>query len=162
MPPDRRRPSEVLKRAVDKALANLKYARSHHASRRAQVEPEQGQVQRRLDRLIDALADGSLPADEIKARLRTETARKPKLKAELEPLDQTVRIAAVGPAEVNQQIQAHQRRQSAPRSADRSSAADVELLVGKIDLEPVAQGRERGYKFRGALTIEKLLGGKHY
>ncbi|PYN26857.1 MAG: hypothetical protein DMD76_09165, partial [Candidatus Rokuibacteriota bacterium] len=32
------------------------------------------------------------------------------------------------------------------------------LLAGKIELEPVGSGRERGYKFRGALTIEKLIG----
>ena len=61
------------------------YARSHHASRRTQVEHELEEVQRRLDRLIDALADGSLPADEIKRRLGAEKARKTTLQAELRP-----------------------------------------------------------------------------
>ena len=40
----------------------------HYTSRRLQIERELGEVQRKLDRLVDALADGSLPADEIKSR----------------------------------------------------------------------------------------------
>jgi hypothetical protein len=36
------------------------------------------------------------------------------------------------------------------------------LLAGKIELERVGSGRERGYKFRGVLTIEKLIGGETY
>ena len=34
------------------------------------------------------------------------------------------------------------------------------LLAEKIELEPVGSGRERGYRFRGALTIEKLIAGE--
>jgi hypothetical protein len=34
------------------------------------------------------------------------------------------------------------------------------LLGGeKIELEPVGSGRSRGYKFRGALCIDRLIGG---
>ena len=33
------------------------------------------------------------------------------------------------------------------------------LLADKIELEPVGQGRERGYKFRGALTVDRLIAG---
>src|SRR2546425_7296940 len=33
------------------------------------------------------------------------------------------------------------------------------LLEDKIELEPVGRGRERGYKFRGALTVDRLIGG---
>src|SRR5262245_53329190 len=31
------------------------------------------------------------------------------------------------------------------------------LLADKIELEPVGHGRERGYKFRGALTVDRLI-----
>jgi len=34
------------------------------------------------------------------------------------------------------------------------------LLTGKIELEPVGRGRERGYRFRGALCIERLISGE--
>jgi hypothetical protein len=33
------------------------------------------------------------------------------------------------------------------------------LLADKIELEPVGSGQQRGYKFRGALTVDKLIGG---
>jgi hypothetical protein len=59
---------------MEKALARLTKRQRARAERHAQVERELAQVQQRLDRLIDALADGSLPADEIKARLSTEHA----------------------------------------------------------------------------------------
>jgi len=34
------------------------------------------------------------------------------------------------------------------------------LLTGKIELEPVGRGRERGHRFRDALCIEPLIGGE--
>ena len=34
------------------------------------------------------------------------------------------------------------------------------VLADKIDLEPVGSGRQRGYKFRGALSLEKLIEGE--
>jgi hypothetical protein len=33
------------------------------------------------------------------------------------------------------------------------------LLADKIDLEPAGSGRTRGYKFRGTLTVERLIEG---
>src|SRR5262249_22617738 len=34
------------------------------------------------------------------------------------------------------------------------------LLAGKIATEPVAEGRRRGYRFRGALSIGRLMTGE--
>jgi hypothetical protein len=34
------------------------------------------------------------------------------------------------------------------------------ILADKIELEPVGSGRQRGYKFRGALSLEKLIAGE--
>jgi hypothetical protein len=34
------------------------------------------------------------------------------------------------------------------------------LLAGKIEMEPVAEDGRRGYRFRGKLTFERLLGGE--
>jgi hypothetical protein len=33
------------------------------------------------------------------------------------------------------------------------------VLADKIELEPVGSGRQRGYKFRGSLTLGRLVGG---
>jgi hypothetical protein len=34
------------------------------------------------------------------------------------------------------------------------------ILADKIELEPVGSGRQRGYKFRGSLSLEKLIAGE--
>jgi len=34
------------------------------------------------------------------------------------------------------------------------------LLADEIELEPVRSGRDRAYKFRGMLTIQKLIAGE--
>jgi hypothetical protein len=34
------------------------------------------------------------------------------------------------------------------------------ILADKIELTPVGSGRQRGYKFRGALRLEKLIVGE--
>ena len=34
------------------------------------------------------------------------------------------------------------------------------ILADKIELEPVGSGRQRGYKFRGNLSLEKLIAGE--
>jgi hypothetical protein len=34
------------------------------------------------------------------------------------------------------------------------------VLADKIELEPVGSGRQRGYKFRGNLSLEKLIAGE--
>jgi chromosome segregation ATPase len=80
---------------VEKALARLAKRQLAHTERRAQVERDLAQVQRRLDRLVDALAGGSLPGDEIKTRLRTEKARKTALTADLERLGRLANLASV-------------------------------------------------------------------
>ena len=33
------------------------------------------------------------------------------------------------------------------------------LLTDKIDLKPVGSGRDRGYRFRGSLAIDRLISG---
>ena len=67
---------------MGKVFARLTANRQRHESRRVQVERELDGVQQKLDRLIDALTDDSLPADEIKSRLYLEKARKAALTAE--------------------------------------------------------------------------------
>jgi len=85
----------VLTGAVEKALARLAKRQLAHIERRAQAERDLAQVQQRLDRLVDALADGSLPGDEIKTRLSTEKERKTALTAELEKLGRLANLATV-------------------------------------------------------------------
>jgi len=154
----------VLTLAVEKALAKLAYARSHHTSRRARLEGELMDVQRKLDRLVDALADGLLPPDEIRERLNTEKARKTTLQAKLEELDQLGRVASIDIAELKRQFESRASDVTALLAKQTVQARQMlrKLLADKIELEPVGSGRERGYKFRGALTVEKLISGEAF
>ena len=153
---------EVLERAVEKALAKLSYARSYHASRRTQVERELEDVQRKLDRLVDALADGSLPADEIKGRLGAEKTRKTALQAELTKLERLGGIASLDIGHLKSTLRERISDVTALLGHHTAQARQMlrKLLTGKIELEPVGRGRERGYRFRGALCIEHLIGGE--
>jgi len=45
--------------------------------RRAHVERERAEAQQRIDRLVTALADGAMPADEIRPRLVAPTGFEP-------------------------------------------------------------------------------------
>jgi hypothetical protein len=153
---------EVLTAAVEKALARLSRARSCHTNRKAEGEQELRQVQQKLDRLVDALADGSLPADEIRSRLNAEKTRKTALQAELSKLERLATPNQFDAAKLKHQLQAQAGDVSALLYKHTPQARQMlrKLLVGPIELEPVGSGRLRGYKFRGALTIERLISGQ--
>jgi hypothetical protein len=144
------------------ALVRLIGDRQHHASRRVQVERELSGVQQKLDRLIDALADGSLPADEIKSRLSAEKGRKAALTAEFERLQQLTHVASIDAEQLKRRLRERVSDVTGLLERQTPQARQMlrKLLAGKIELEPVGQGRERGYRLRGALTIEKLIGGE--
>ena len=152
----------MLSLAVEKALAKLAHARSHHATRKAQVERELSEAQRKLDRLVDALADGSLPVDEIKARLGAEKARKTTLQAELEKLNQLARLTSIDTAQLKRQLQSGVSGRTALLGRQTVQARQMlrKLLADKIELEPMGSERQRGYRFRGLLTVEKLISGE--
>jgi hypothetical protein len=58
-------------------------------------------------------------------------------------------------------VGARQGRHDSPGRAHSASSADLrKLLSDKIELTPVGAGRRRGYQFRGALTIDRLIGGE--
>src|SRR4029434_7469982 len=66
----------VLTLAVEKAVASLTKRQRVQIDRRSQAERELVQIQQRLDRLVDALADGSLPHEDLRTRLSAETSRR--------------------------------------------------------------------------------------
>ena len=55
----------VLDRAVDLAFAELTAGVTEQRARHAELEGELSAIQTRIDRLLDALADGSVPRDEV-------------------------------------------------------------------------------------------------
>src|SRR5262249_50195597 len=95
------------------------------------------QVQRELDRRVDARADGALPADEIRSRLNAEKAGKIALESERTKLGQ---------------LHAHRPVRSRPSEA---AAPDRENLVmhHKLPPPPPRAGRPLARHFIHARTI---------
>ena len=85
----------VLTLAVEKAVASLTKRQRVQINRRSQAERELVQVQQRLDRLVDALADGSLPHEDLRTRLSAETSRRKALQAELQRLEAIGQVATM-------------------------------------------------------------------
>jgi site-specific DNA recombinase len=152
----------VLDAAVEKALARLAKRQRAVLDRRAQVERELTQVQQRLDRLIDALADGSLPADEIKARLSAEKSRKTVLSTNLDKLSRVAGFASMQVEQITSRLRTRIGDVAGLLGRRTVQARQMlrKILADKIELEPVGAGRQRGYKFRGALSLEKLIAGE--
>ena len=152
----------VLTSAVEKALGRLAKRQVTHIEHRVQAERELAQVQQRMDRLLDALADGSLPADEIKTRLSTEKARKTALTADLGRLQRLAKVASVNIDEIAQTLRRRLNDVAGVLGRHTVQARQMlrKILADKIELEPVGSGRHRGYKFRGNLSLEKLIAGE--
>ena len=81
---------------------------------------------------------------------------------ELEGLQHLTSVATLDAGQLKRDLQARVADIRALLSRHTTQARQMlrKLLVGKIALDPVAQGRERDYRFRGALSIERLLTGE--
>jgi len=75
--------------------------------RRTEVERELSLLVTKMDRLMDALAEGTAPKDEIIARLNEEKQRKPLLVAELTKLSEPAGIESLDDAKLKREL--HER-----------------------------------------------------
>lgn len=150
----------VLEDAIEKAIAILTEPDTSQSERREKVERELLRVQSRIDRLVSALADATLPADEIRPQLAAEKARKTALKDELAQLDHASG-ARPDVTELRQRVQSLAADVAEVFSGATSETRRVlrALLAGRIELEPFGRGRQRGYCFRGELTIGRIITG---
>jgi hypothetical protein len=156
------KPERILDRAVDKALARLRTGWEKHLDRRTQVERELSLLVTKMDRLMDALAEGTAPKDEIIARLNEEKQRKNVLAAELTELSGLAGIESLDETKLKRDLRERVADVKALLGENTSQARQMlrKLLAGsKIEMEGFGEGRKRGYKFRGELAIGKLITG---
>jgi DNA invertase Pin-like site-specific DNA recombinase len=151
----------VLGTAVDRAFSRLTAGVQEQRERKATVERELGAIQIRIERLLDALADGSLPKDEVAGRLNAEKSRKDALTVERDRLTSVLRATDIDAARLKAELLVKVQDVKALLGRHIPQARQMlrKLLADKIELEPVGQGRKRGYKFRGALTVDRLIAG---
>src|SRR5262249_6718578 len=151
----------VLGAAVDRAFSRLTADVERHRTRLMAVERELAGIQICIERLLDALGDGSLPKDEVAGRLNAEKARKDTLTAERDRLTRVLRTTDVDAERIKAELLVKVRDVKILLGRHIPQARQMlrKLLADKIELEPVGQGRRRGYNFRGALTVDRLIGG---
>lgn len=88
------------------------------------------------------MADGSLPADDIKGHLGAEKAREIALQAELTKLEQVGKVAGVDSKSLKGTLQEKVSDVTALLYSHTAQARQMlrKLLTGKIELEPVGRG----------------------
>ena len=129
--------------------------------RRTEVERELSLLVTKMDRLMDALAEGTAPKDEIIARLNEEKQRKTLLVAELMKLSELAGIESLDDAKLKREL--HERVADVkPLLAENTTQAQMlrTLLAGfKIEIKGFGEDCERGYKFRREQAIGNLISG---
>lgn len=151
----------ALEVAIQKAVAILTNADSCLDERREKLEHEMVKTQSRIERLVGALADATLPTDEIRPQLMAEKARKTALRDELAQLHGARTTAVPDVETIRRRLQALASDVTALLSGETGEARRVlrALLHAKIELEPMGRGRQRGYRFRGELSIGRFIAG---
>jgi hypothetical protein len=151
----------VLSVPVEKALRILTTDHAEHDAHCAQLEHDLAQAGKRVENLVAVLADGALALDEIKSALIEQRARKTAIEEELARLRGSSVGARQGADKIRQQLSrlVADVAQLLASETDQARRLLRALLHDKIELEPQGRGRQRGYRFRGALTIGRLIAG---
>ena len=93
-----------------------------------------------------------------------EKARKAALEVELTKLGQVAQVVSLDAARLKKTLE--ERVSDVAGLLGRHTAHGRQMLrkilADKIELEAVGSGRKRGYRFRGALAIDRLIGGEAF
>jgi hypothetical protein len=150
------RPS-VVEQAI--ALAVEALSRAKRADQHATILRELEDVQRESDRLAEAIGKGG-PLDALVARLAVVEARRRDL--EQAARDSAARTSPVAPGPgLERRLRAMLADWKALLLGELPQARDVlrTLLVGPLRFTPVAEDRRRGYRFEGAVALDRLVSG---
>jgi hypothetical protein len=149
------RPS-VVERAIGLALEELSPERRDE--NRAAVERELATVRAECDRLAEAIGRGG-PMDALLERLRSRQERR----SELERLLAESRVIAAhtGIPALEQRLRAKLADWRSLLTRDMITGRGVlrTLLIGPLRFTPVIEERRRGYAFRGAIALDRLIDG---
>jgi len=151
---------KLLAHALDKALDRLHAESKQVQNRQPQIERDLNHIEGRIIRLLDVLADGKAPKDEVVGRLNSEKAKKTCLIAELERVRLTDRQSS-DLARLKQALQCRLQdvRALLGRHTPHARVLLRKILTGKIEMTPL-HDQQRGYRFRGALALDRLIEGE--
>jgi len=151
--------AEVLNAAVDQALGQLTTNVTEHREHHAKTERELARIEGRIDRLLEALADASVPRDEVAAKLNAERRRKDAMLVDRDRLATLLAVATVDTVALKSSLQEKVRDVQAVLGRHVPQARQMlrKLLTDKITLQPMESGRHRAYRFSGELTVDRLI-----
>jgi len=150
----------VLEAAVDRALARLRVGGERHLDRRIQIERDLSILKSRVTRFVDAIGRGDA-VDPLLVAMRSDEDRRKVLEVELERLARMEQMATLDSAKVKVDVIARARdiRALLGRHIQQARQMLRRVLVGKIEMKPVVDAGRRGYRFTGALSVERFLTG---
>jgi DNA invertase Pin-like site-specific DNA recombinase len=149
--------------ALDAAVTTLKAEHATALDRRSQIQQDLSGVQGKIDRLMQALADDSLPTDDIKRSLAPLTARRQALQADLVTLKDADTLASLDVAQIRKDLvhKVSDLKTIFGREVQQSRALLRRLLQSPIQVTPFYETNptRRGWRFSGTLVLTRLLSG---
>ena len=158
---------EALRAELENPVLLGEFAREYHAERRRLAislasnrtsnERKLGEARRSLQRLIDGVADGSLPATTVgrkMAELDSEVAR---LEGELASRPDDAEVLTLHPASLERYLSLlDSLAQSLTGGADPETATLIRALIDRIVVSPYEKGQPLVFEIQGKLA--PLLG----
>jgi site-specific DNA recombinase len=153
---------DVIALALSRAVDRLRSDQASSLDRKTMVEKELASIRQRVDRLVDAIADGSMAGDEIKARLQIETVKRHALDAELASLGTVGKVASLDTAAITRDLRAKVSdvTELLGQKTPQARAMLRKVLVGPILVHPVRRAGRRGFRFEGRVSFARLLSGE--
>jgi site-specific DNA recombinase len=149
------RPS-VVEQAIALALEELSPQRRDED--RATVERELATVRAECERLAVAIGRGG-PLDALLERLRSRQERRSELERLLAESQAIVAPTSVSALEQRLRAKLADWRGLLTRNVETGRVVLRTLLIGPLRFTPVMEEQRRGYAFRGAIALDRLIAG---
>ena len=150
---------QLMEEMVDKALAQLRSGKTEGIDRQGAIEKELSLLETKVQRIIDAIADGE-PHESLVARIKAEEDQKKALVRELEILQlQKKNVVYLDEAKVKQDLQKRVKDMKGVlgRHLPQARQALRKLLNGKIKCTPIIMGRSKGHQVSGQGNYDSFL-----
>jgi len=152
---------DLIAEALDLAVTQLQTEHATALDQRAQHQKDLAAIQGKIDRLMEALEDDTLPDDEIRARLKPLRARKATLTHELASLQDADTLANLDVTAIRRDLVAKVKdlKTLFGTETQQSRALLRRLLAQPIQVTPFTEPTRRGWRFTGTLVLTRLMTG---
>ncbi|WP_291979651.1 recombinase family protein [Chelatococcus sp.] len=152
---DEMRDPQVIAEYVATFHAEMKRLSASSRRNRSAIERKLGETKRAMDRIIDAIADGSVPAAMVSDRLRDLEADKRRFEADLALADQEDQVIALHPGVLSRYGQHLDDLAASLATSLRDDEAGLEAfrsLVDSVVVQPSRPGENLTVDIKGRLS----------